>query len=454
MPNLHLTRVGFLPAGDEIHQCGLPQPVGPGDSHNGARRHIPVQLLKEHLAVVSLAESAQGKHFAPQSRAEGDSQVYLICGNDLGCPLDHFLVGRDAGLRFGAASLRGGANPLEFPGNRLQEVRVRAALHGPLLLLGGKKIGVVALVGFKIPVVQLEHSGGHTIEEIAIVSDQHVGPWVVGKKHFEPCDGIRVEVIGGLVENEQIRLREQNRAEGDPALLASREHSGRLFPGRQAQGLHGLLDLCVQSGRVHGVAVLEDFLHFPLLGQERIGLFFALKNLGVFPELQNRLVARDILTGLGHRFFYVLPDRFFMVQFRLLGDVPHRCPSGNHHTTFKLGIPARNDLHQGRFPRAVDTENPHPVAGPQAEAHILQDHPVAELAPDMTGIENGLPRIQALHDLLLPLDALRPCVGRALEPFRMAKPKTIFPPTNQQEQRRVATAPVASRTLTMGGAYW
>jgi chloramphenicol 3-O-phosphotransferase len=52
---------------------------------------------------------------------------------------------------------------------------------------------------------------------------------------LEPFHALRVQMVGRLVEQEQIGLGQEQAAERDPALLAAREHVHLLLPGRQAQ---------------------------------------------------------------------------------------------------------------------------------------------------------------------------------------------------------------------------
>jgi hypothetical protein len=48
------------------------------------------------------------------------------------------------------------------------------------------------------------------------VGDRHDGAVVVLQEPFEPVDALGVEVVGRLVEEQQVRAAEQEPAEGDP----------------------------------------------------------------------------------------------------------------------------------------------------------------------------------------------------------------------------------------------
>jgi hypothetical protein len=57
------------------------------------------------------------------------------------------------------------------------------------------------------------------------VRDGDDGALVVREEAFEPGDRLRVEVVRRLVEQEQIRRREEQPAERDTAALAARERA-------------------------------------------------------------------------------------------------------------------------------------------------------------------------------------------------------------------------------------
>ncbi|CAA9313372.1 MAG: hypothetical protein AVDCRST_MAG07-653, partial [uncultured Frankineae bacterium] len=74
-------------------------------------------------------------------------------------------------------------------------------------------------------------------------------------------------MVGRLVEQQQVGRLEQQLAQGDPAPLAAGQHADVGVRRRQAQRVHGLLDLAVELpgvGRLdlveQGLLLLEDLL--------------------------------------------------------------------------------------------------------------------------------------------------------------------------------------------------
>ena len=61
------------------------------------------------------------------------------------------------------------------------------------------------------------------IEKSAVVGDEHDGGTVFLEQRLEPFDRSCIEVVGGLVEQKEIRLFEKNFCEGNAALLSARK---------------------------------------------------------------------------------------------------------------------------------------------------------------------------------------------------------------------------------------
>ena len=86
---------------------------------------------------------------------------------------------------------------------------------------------------------------------------------------LEPQHALGVEVVGGLVEQQQIGLAQQQLAQRDAALLTTGEVGDRLFRRRAAQCVHRLLELGVD---IPGIGVVEVLLQFAHLVHELVGV--------------------------------------------------------------------------------------------------------------------------------------------------------------------------------------
>jgi len=64
--------------------------------------------------------------------------------------------------------------------------------------------GVVARVARDRLVVDVEGVGRHTVEELVIVRDHHQATRIFLQEAFEPADADDVEMVGGLIEQQNV----------------------------------------------------------------------------------------------------------------------------------------------------------------------------------------------------------------------------------------------------------
>jgi hypothetical protein len=101
------------------------------------------------------------------------------------------------------------------------------------------------------------------------VGDGHDRARVLLEVSLEPGDGLGVEVIGRLVEQQQVGFLEQHAAQRDAAALAAGKGGHVGVAGRNAQRLHGQLECAVELPCVRRVDVI---LKLSLLLEQRIHL--------------------------------------------------------------------------------------------------------------------------------------------------------------------------------------
>ena len=84
------------------------------------------------------------------------------------------------------------------------------------------------LVGFT---VEVEHPGDGLVEQVEVVADDEQGAPVVAQEVEQPVAGVGVEVVGGLVEQEQVAAAEQDAGQLEaPALAAGERAEGHVEP--------------------------------------------------------------------------------------------------------------------------------------------------------------------------------------------------------------------------------
>ncbi len=155
-----------------------------------------------------------------EPRGGRDDQVHveLLLGRGLGLDLVETI---EAAARLRGARLDPGSHPLDLPA---QECLALALARLLLLLtdrLGLEEVIVAALVGKELPGGELDDAVGDAVEEIAVVGHEEAGAAGADEELFEPGDRFDVEVVGRLVEDEQVWAGDDGAAEGDAAFLAA-----------------------------------------------------------------------------------------------------------------------------------------------------------------------------------------------------------------------------------------
>jgi hypothetical protein len=85
------------------------------------------------------------------------------------------------------------------------------------------------------------------------VGDRDDRALVLGQVLLEPGDRLGVEVVGGLVQQQQVGRAQQQPAERDAAALAAGERCSRRRPAAAGAGVHRVFELRVEVPGVGGV---------------------------------------------------------------------------------------------------------------------------------------------------------------------------------------------------------
>ena len=101
--------------------------------------------------------------------------------------------------------------------------------------------------------IQAEDGGGDAVEQVAIVRDQDQGAGEFGEAVFEDLEGGDVEIVGGLVEQQDVGGLEHEAGDQDAGLLAAGE------AGDGAIELAGIEEKALgPAGDVNGMALEDD----------------------------------------------------------------------------------------------------------------------------------------------------------------------------------------------------
>ena len=248
---------------------------------------------------------------------------------------------------------------------RIQAVGLRLLLHAQAVALLLQPARVVALPGQAVAALELQDPLGHVVEEVPVVGHQHDGAVVALQVGLQPVHRLGVQVVGGLVEQQQVGLLQQQAAQGHPALLAAGQvrHGG--VPGGAAQGVHRHLEVAVEIPGVEGVDLI---LQLRLLLQQDVEVGVGIAHLvgDVVEVIQQLLDVRQAQAD-------VADDIQVRIQLGLLGQVAHGVALRQPGLAHEVGIEARHDAQHGGLAGAVAADDAD--LGPRVEGQVdaLQD---------------------------------------------------------------------------------
>ena len=250
------------------------------------------------------------------------------------------VVGGDARLALALAGSRRHADPLELTLERGLARPVGLLLGGQARLLLFEPRGVVALPGDAGAAVELEDPSGDVVEEIAVVRDRDDGARVLLERPLEPGDGLGVEVVGRLIEEEEVGFGQQQPAQRDPSTLATRERGDVGVARRQSERVHRDLEGAIE---VPGAGGVDLGLQVALLGDERVDV-----GIGIAKGGAHLVEAIDETLRLTHALGDVAGDVLGLVELRLLRQVPHGEAGGEAGLAGEPVVLAGHDPQQAR----------------------------------------------------------------------------------------------------------
>ena len=251
----------------------------------------------------------------------------------------------------------------------LEELAARVVLllearHERLLLLEPRL--VVALPRVGVPAVELEDPFRDVREEVAVVRDDDERSLELLEVGLEPRDALRVEVVRGLVEEEDVGIGKQEPRERDAAALAAGERRDVRVRGRQAQRLHRELDVVVELPEVPFVDFVLEAAHLRVeLVELRVVRHLA-------QEAADLVVAVELRLRLGDALAHALLDGLGRVELRLLRQIADTRGVGDDALPHELRVLAGEDLEERRLAGAVHADDADVGAVEEREVDVLE----------------------------------------------------------------------------------
>lgn len=221
----------------------MPAAVDADQADAVAGAELPGQVLEQHLGPGLDGDVLQVEDGLAEP---GGGELHQLAGVTRRGHVGDQLVGRlDAVAGLGGAGRGAAAQPGQLLAH---EVLPLGLLGGgaPLALGPGEDVvAVAALVLVDVAALHVPHAGADLVEEPAVVGDADEGGAAGPQVSGEPGDALDVEVVGGLVQDDQVGLADEQLGQGDAAALAAGE---RADDGLQALREAGQVQAAEEAG--------------------------------------------------------------------------------------------------------------------------------------------------------------------------------------------------------------
>ena len=143
----------------------------------------------------------------------------------------------DAGLRLtgfrglGLEAVDEGLQPLALVGLPLGVLGVEHFARGALLF----ERGVGSLVERQLAAIEVQDLVDRGVEQVAVMADDDHGARIVRQMVFEPQRALEIEIVGRLVQQQQIGRGEQRRGERHAHAPAAGKFLNRVAPDRRSK---------------------------------------------------------------------------------------------------------------------------------------------------------------------------------------------------------------------------
>mmetsp|Transcript_57913 Transcript_57913/g.169309 ORF Transcript_57913/g.169309 Transcript_57913/m.169309 type:complete len:285 (+) Transcript_57913:1262-2116(+) len=242
---------------------------------------------------------------------------------------------------------------------------------------------VVALERDALPLIELKNPSGDIIKEITVMGDGHHSALELPEEPLQPCHTLRIEMVRGLVEQKDVRIGEEQAADGHAPPLTAAQRRDLCISRRAAEGLHGPVQLAVELPAIAGIDARLQLVH---LLEQRVHVCIRVRHPGThLLELrQHRLRVRQ--SGLQAL------DHGLALELGLLLKVadPHGVVDGE--LAKEVLVFTGKDAHDRAFPRTVCAQNADLRTQVHAQADILEDRlSIRSVLVNVSELEDHVP---------------------------------------------------------------
>src|SRR6266542_5211475 len=227
LPHAQRALVGLLLSRDHPEQRGLARAVGPDHTDDAAPGKAEVEILNQQPVAVALEEMLGLDHDVAEPRPLRNDDLRRAVPL-LASLREERLVRLQACLGLGLARAGRHAYPFELVLERALARRFLLLFLGEALALLLEPRGVITLPRDARAAIELEDPARDIVEEVAVVGDGHHRARIFLEVALEPRHALGVQVVGRLVQEQHVRLLEEEPAEGHAPDLRSEEHTSEL----------------------------------------------------------------------------------------------------------------------------------------------------------------------------------------------------------------------------------
>ncbi len=340
---LDLARVRGQGAREHLQQRRLPAAVGTQEAEARPRGEDEVELAHDRLAAQLLPQSARGQE--PTRAPSGRGQLDARRRPGLGIARARLRQLVDLAVRFlharlglGRAGAGLAAQPLDLPVHDVGQRLLVGGLAAEDLVTLFEEGAVVALrfeEATGVGAAQLEHARGDVLEEVAVVAHHRVRAGMRLQHALQPEDAFHVEMVRGLVHEEDVRRAHELPHDGQALLPTAGQRSHVLFDVLEPRATQGHGDEARRFVRIVGARRRHDALDGLRLGKHG--------------------VLRDVAD----------PD----LAAQRSGPRVRRLQTGQ-------------DLEEGRLARAVRPDEPDAISFEEAQRQVLEQRTAPERLTD------------------------------------------------------------------------
>ena len=196
--------IGGILRGDQLEQGRFAGAVRPDHPDDPARRQAEIERLDQQPVAKALGDPFGADHqFAePRPRRQYDLRRLGGLFAALG---DQRFIGRQPRLALCLARPRALPHPFELALEGALARFFLPAFDGEALLLLFEPARIIPLERDAAAAIEFEDPARDLVEKVAVMGDGHDGARVILQKPLQPGDRFGVEMIGRLVEQQQIR---------------------------------------------------------------------------------------------------------------------------------------------------------------------------------------------------------------------------------------------------------